>query len=1194
MATWYSQLASGNWSNATTMWNEAANGSGTWGIPADGDAHPVVIQAGHTVTFDVDQSAWTTGVPGITITSHATTPGILTFATNASTYLKLATATTIAGTNAASKGQLNCATAETPLSESYTAIIELLGTATINATYLSISLYGTNPTYVTALVTTGEKACTGTAADDKINCTAHPFIVGQPLYFWANTGTLPGGVSEGTVYYVQSIDTNWFKISATSGGGIKDLTSNSVGAITVEGGAAAGTAVLPVTTDLTADTPWKLSAAVTVANWRRATNDAERLALHASTAITATTVTLSSNLVGYKAPRSILTLNRRNVEIQFNGTQNAVDAATSAVLQCSIRQTGSSLQGNGIFNSTSCTLSGSISGGTYGVRTCTRCTVSGTVSGNGTTAGGGLYTCVGCLVTGSVNGNANALYGCYSCEVTETGNLSGNGNGLNSCISCSLNGACNGGNYAYFCCTSCAINGIISNCIYGLRAGSYNLSRATFTSNIYDLYSVDVLEGYGANLGSATQCASYQQSVAGGASAWQQTMIYDIANSAGVPQIGQVKGWMPGGKVASHTPGSQPSGFTCPYAHQHTLEVVTYPVFLDLPIFVKKNFPLTVDVYILSSAAGFTEPARIQLIDPDYAFNSANSKLVDYAAGVNWDDDTAWHKVTVTYTPSTADKMLILRVRARNASGTVDWYPDFQSGLGEGEVLNAIRAKTDNLPSAFPTNFADLAITSGTGKVTVGTNADKTGYTVSTVSDKTGYSLSQSFPSNFSSLSIDANGRVDVSKWGGTAITSAYVQANAAQLGGQTATAAAAITVGAYVGNATAALAVDASGRVDLGKVLGTASAGQAGYVGVDWGHVYAPTTAVGLSGTTISTSQHVIVDSGTVTTLTNLPVVTTDWLTAAGVKADAVTKIQAGLSTLDGTGVQSAMTAQGYTTTRAGYLDVLNGIIAAIWNAATSGMTAVGSIGKKLADWTIGTAQTGDAYAIVNNGTYGNAALQTAVSAIPTNPLTTLGTNAPSGWINAAAIDTDALNGKGDWATVGAKMDLADSLNTTGVADLKTQLGTMPASGDWLTSLGTHAPAGWIDASAIDAAALNAKGDWLTPGGYTAPDNASINDILADSSELQTKLANMIEARGADWRFKPQAVEGVFLADMADVQGTAGRNTLCCLVLAAFHFRVVDGLWTVYATDDTTVFTTWATITDTHITPVVGSHTPT
>lgn len=46
------------------------------------------------------------------------------------------------------------------------------------------------------------------------------------------------------------------------------------------------------------------------------------------------------------------------------------------------------------------------------------------------------------------------------------------------------------------------------------------------------------------------------------------------------------------------------------------------------------------------------------------------------------------------------------------------------------------------------------------GKVTVGTNDDKTGYTVSTVSDKTGYSLTQAFPTNFSSLAITSGGAV--------------------------------------------------------------------------------------------------------------------------------------------------------------------------------------------------------------------------------------------------------------------------------------------------------------------------------------------------------------------------------------------------------------------------------------------------
>lgn len=48
-------------------------------------------------------------------------------------------------------------------------------------------------------------------------------------------------------------------------------------------------------------------------------------------------------------------------------------------------------------------------------------------------------------------------------------------------------------------------------------------------------------------------------------------------------------------------------------------------------------------------------------------------------------------------------------------------------------------------------------------------------------------------------------------------------------------------------------------------------------------------------------------------------------------------------------TGTQSGLTAQGYTSTRAGYIDVLNGLVAAVWGALTSGLTTAGSIGKLL-----------------------------------------------------------------------------------------------------------------------------------------------------------------------------------------------------------------------------------------------------
>lgn len=50
-------------------------------------------------------------------------------------------------------------------------------------------------------------------------------------------------------------------------------------------------------------------------------------------------------------------------------------------------------------------------------------------------------------------------------------------------------------------------------------------------------------------------------------------------------------------------------------------------------------------------------------------------------------------------------------------------------------------------------------------------------------------------------------------------------------------------------------------------------------------------------------------------------------------------------------TDAQTGLTAQGYTTGRAPYLDTLNGLVAAIWDALLTGITTVGSIGKLLKD---------------------------------------------------------------------------------------------------------------------------------------------------------------------------------------------------------------------------------------------------
>lgn len=71
---------------------------------------------------------------------------------------------------------------------------------------------------------------------------------------------------------------------------------------------------------------------------------------------------------------------------------------------------------------------------------------------------------------------------------------------------------------------------------------------------------------------------------------------------------------------------------------------------------------------------------------------------------------------------------------------------------------------------------------------------------------------------------------------------------------------------------ANSTLAVDANGRVDVIKVAGTTQTAR------DLG-----------ASVLLAANQHVIVDSGTVTTLTNLPSIPANWLTAAGIAASAL-----------------------------------------------------------------------------------------------------------------------------------------------------------------------------------------------------------------------------------------------------------------------------------------------------------------
>lgn len=124
-----------------------------------------------------------------------------------------------------------------------------------------------------------------------------------------------------------------------------------------------------------------------------------------------------------------------------------------------------------------------------------------------------------------------------------------------------------------------------------------------------------------------------------------------------------------------------------------------------------------------------------------------------------------------------------------------------------------------------------------------------------------------SFPANFSSLSIDGSGRVDIAKIAGTSQTArdigSSVLLSSGTGTGEISLSSGTVTVGTNNDKTGYALtqtfpsnfssfSIDASGRVDIAKIKGTASAGAAGYVGIDWANITAPTTSVNLSGTTI------------------------------------------------------------------------------------------------------------------------------------------------------------------------------------------------------------------------------------------------------------------------------------------------------------------------------------------------------
>ena len=152
---------------------------------------------------------------------------------------------------------------------------------------------------------------------------------------------------------------------------------------------------------------------------------------------------------------------------------------------------------------------------------------------------------------------------------------------------------------------------------------------------------------------------------------------------------------------------------------------------------------------------------------------------------------------------------------------------------------------------------------------------------------------------------------------------------------------------------------------------------------------------------------------------------------------------------------------------------------VQAIWDALTSALTTVGSIGKKLADWVVGTIdtytgntkQTGDAYAIVNNVTYGNSALNTDLDAIISSLVTIAGY----------------------------------------VDELETRL--------------TAVRAGYLDNLSVGAVALEATLTAIKGAGWTN-ENLTTIDSIADAIKVVTDILAGLYENVSGYRFTEKALE--------------------------------------------------------------------
>lgn len=693
MAT-ITSTTSGNWSNGAT-WVGGVK-------PADGDA--VVIAAGHNVLMDDDLSAFT-GLQTVTITSSATTPGMLYFKNGTSGYLKIRTGYNLVGTNAANMGRLLANSDGVwgntgSLAYAYKAVIDLQGTSKIDAQYLYMAFYCTEPTnkYVR---TYGTKYTVSSvnASTDVIDLGTAPPSSGTAVMV-TSTGTLPGGLEEDYIYYIVSISGNTCKLAKYNlSVTIVDITDVGSGTLTLfTGHTNTSTSTINVLDNVTSDTPWSTMGGhnkAVLCNAGPQDYDQQRVTL---STINSGNIILSANIDSVQYPGARIYLSSRNVSIRSGSTSataNIIDygsAQTRAgVFGCEIVNTagsGTTFYGRGIYYGTGHVISGTLTGFSSGVMYGTDNTVSGIIAGNyyGINYGSGCILSgivAGCfygiaygstfLISGSVIGCNSGIYGQFGTIIS--GKIYKCSIGLASSYSSIISGKIIDCYNAISGCSGTILTetGLFSGGNRGINGGFRNIVYGKIEGNNEGVYFTDVLicgtitkNQVGVNYcnfqlfttvsGNITNIAYSGVYTANG-------IIGKAAKYGGVSN--DTRFWSAGGRT-EHETSIVPSGKT--YCHKFIFEDSGYWTVMEWEISRTAGNTLDFTVYAKNDSAGLSSSERVnfQIVDPasDPLINISNLPLAEWVSS----DSTDWQSSTLTYDRDD-DDLLILRIVGKRGSG---------------------------------------------------------------------------------------------------------------------------------------------------------------------------------------------------------------------------------------------------------------------------------------------------------------------------------------------------------------------------------------------------------------------------------------------------------------------------------------------------------------------------------------------